>query len=171
MVYYSHTDDNGPRWPSWNATTRLSIAYIREPVIPKSNCSDPLVWWATMSPYSSPPARKNVNNKGLIQMAQDFLSGPPVPLRVPVGHLSGLNTCAHPYTRRYGPAGGLIRGNQIPAGTGPGFGGPKTRRFVMGTLPVTLVRSFTLHPIPHIHFHFIVELAVVDKIDQQRDNA
>ncbi|KAJ7230093.1 hypothetical protein GGX14DRAFT_384051 [Mycena pura] len=61
----------------WNATTHLSITYIREPVIPKSNCSDPLVWWATMSPYSSPSTRNNVNNKVLIQMAQDFLSGPP----------------------------------------------------------------------------------------------
>ncbi|KAJ7194558.1 hypothetical protein GGX14DRAFT_404600 [Mycena pura] len=80
MVYYPHTDDNGPRcqWPSWNATTHLSITHIREPVIPKSNCSDPLVWWATRSPYSSPSARNNVNNKALIQMAQDFLSGPPV---------------------------------------------------------------------------------------------
>ncbi|KAJ7192079.1 hypothetical protein GGX14DRAFT_406625 [Mycena pura] len=70
-----------------------------------------------------------VNNKVLFRWPRTFRVGPQVPLRVPVGHLSGLNTCAHPYTRRYGPAGGLIRGNHIPAGTGPGFGGPKTRSY------------------------------------------
>ncbi|KAJ7220084.1 ribonuclease H-like domain-containing protein [Mycena pura] len=47
--------------------------FIASPPIPKEHCSQPLLWFGTVSPYASDPSP---NNKAFIRMAQDFLSAP-----------------------------------------------------------------------------------------------